>query len=99
MEVFPLKHTGYIFFILADLLQTPGGGFIGRRQELWEIIVGVRFVGQTAESGLHGVDPTEKKGQYLIFPVFIYPKKKKTLKTLLQRKDNFHVCRSWLMCG
>lgn len=34
--------------VLADSLQTPGCGFMGRRKELRKVTVGVRFVGQAA---------------------------------------------------
>lgn len=36
-----------------DSLQTPGRGFVGGRQEFGKVAVGVRLVGQAAESGLH----------------------------------------------
>lgn len=44
-------------------LQTSGCGFMGRGQELGEVTVGVRLVGQTTESGLHGSDPAGKRGR------------------------------------
>lgn len=42
----------------SDSLQTPGSGFVSRRQELRKVTVGIRLVGKAAESGLH--DPPEK---------------------------------------
>ena len=61
-----MKHAKHSLsspcFRKVHSLDTPGRGLLSRGKALAEVAVGVRLIGQAAQSGLHGSTPVEDGG-------------------------------------